>query len=373
MTTPILSQSHADGAPVPAPTRAEGQWDLALRQLATDPDTRPTLTLALPFCAAHCVCCDRDVQATPPVAVIDDYLDGLAHEMQTLAARVAPLRTLQGVHLGGGSTTSLSERQVLRLFDAVRQHWQIEPDAEVSAQCDPRRVNPGALRLLRGVGVSHLVLELLDLDPDVQEAAGRTLSADLLADAVALARSSGFDQIQFDLMIGLPQQTTERWQQTLQQVVDLNPQRVRVRLYRHRPRQMPGQALIDVETLPDRTQRRALEALTRRVLQAEGYVPLGGERFVLPQDPALERAQAPRPPRLGCGAGANSQVGGRVYVNQPLWPAWRALVRAGRLPVVHTRQLAWYQPGDRLPDAASRSTSAAGPSCRAGLWHGAQP
>jgi hypothetical protein len=197
---------------------------------------------------------------------------------------------------------------------------------------------------------------------DVQRAAGRSQSPELLDDVCTLARSCGLDCVQFDLMVGLPLQTPERWQRTLERLVQLGPDRVRLRHYRHRPRLMASQATIDASTLPDRYACQALERQAARVLQDAGYGPLASDLFVLDDDSgwmAFEQGPARHAvrhggqwPQLGLGVGAASRIDGRVFFSDARWDAWRDAVADGRLPVTHTRRLAWYTPGEARRDSS---------------------
>lgn len=353
----------------PPQARPERLWQQTLTQLAQAADDGMGLDMILPFCAAHCLCCDRQVFGSAPVPMVDDYIEDLCREAQTLARHLLPRRRLQAVHLGGGSSTELSDAQWCRLIDALRRTWQLDPGAEVSAQCDPRRLVPRGLKLLRSLGVTRLSLGVLDLDPEVQRAAGRSLSPALIADVCQQAADCGFDDLQFDLTVGLPMQDSTRWQHTLDQVLALAPRRLHLSQHRHRPRQVAGHAVIDADRLPDRTQVRQLQRLAQQVLQGAGYQAVGGDLHLRADvDPSTLPGLRPRMPMLGCGAGAASLVGGRVYVNENQLEAWQALVRVGRLPVMHTRQLAWYQPGERLRDSVGRDAVA----WRSGLAHGLQ-
>lgn len=344
------------------PARPERRYETALQGLARRPDVPLALALNLPFCVTRCLCCDRDVRAGASGDTIDDYVSGLLDEMQALRRHLGYRHDVAHLHLGGGSASEVAGPQLTRLFDALRLHWRLPPDAEVSAHCDARRVDGHRLRLLRSLGVTHLVLGVMDLDADVQRAAGRSQSAELLDDVCTLARSCGLDCVQFDLMVGLPLQTPERWQRTLERLVQLGPDRVRLRHYRHRPRLMAGQATIDASTLPDRNACQALERQAARVLQDAGYGPLASDLFVLDDDSgwmAFEQGPARHAvrhggqwPQLGLGVGAASRIDGRVFFSDARWDAWRDAVADGRLPVTHTRRLAWYTPGEARRDSS---------------------
>jgi oxygen-independent coproporphyrinogen-3 oxidase len=373
----MLVRSSDAGAAVAAPASRPLQlWQATLDRLARQPATALAAGITLPFCATHCLCCDRDVRCAAAGQEVDAYLHDLLVEVALLRTSLGPRHAATRLHLAGGSLTELSEVQLLRLFDGLRLHGHVDAGASVSAHVDPRRFSPGLLRLLRGQGVTRLVLGVLDFDPQVQLAIGRHQPPDLVADACAQAREAGIEGVQFDLMTGLPRQTTDSWARTLAQVLALAPAQVRLREYRHRPRQAPVQAMFEAAALPDRGQCRQLALQARRQLQAAGYRPCGADLLLRPDQGTDDEAVA-RMPWLGCGTGAVSRIEGRVFFNAAHRPAWQALVQAGQLPVVQTRRQVWVHPGESPRRSRSgehaHTVRVAPPSGASGLSQGSAP
>jgi len=342
----MLVRSSDPGVAVAAPaSRPLRLWQATLDRLAQQPATALAAGIALPFCATHCLCCDRDVRCAATGQEVDAYLHDLLAEVALLRASLGPRHAVSRLHLAGGSLTELSEVQLLRLFDGLRLLGHVDAGAVISAHVDPRRFSPGLLRLLHGQGVTRLVLGVLDFDPLVQLAIGRHQPPSLVADACAQAREAGIDGVQIDLMTGLPRQTAEGWSRTLAQVLALAPAQVRLREYRHRPRQAPVQAMLEADALPDRGQCRQLAQQARQQLHAAGYQPCGADLLLRPDQDADADAVA-QASWLGCGTGAVSRVDGRVFFNAAHRPAWHGLVQAGQLPVVQTRRQEWVHPGE---------------------------
>lgn len=332
----------------------------ALDVLARRPGDPIALSVSLPFCAVHCLSCDRDIQAAPPEAVLDDYVATLVQEIHALADRLGGPREVLQLQLGGGSTNVLGESHLAQLVHALRQRWTLPSDAELSAECDPRRTGWSQLRLLRGLGFRQLSFGTLDLDPSVQRACGRLQSAALIDDVCAIARSCGIDCITLDMTLGLPMQTEARWRNTLKTLVAIAPDRVTLGRYRHRPHQVRGHCAIDADALPDDAQCRRLSAMSAEVLCGVGYRWIGADHFVLDADP-LAIAQdenrlrrnligytaTPPMPVLGLGAGAIGEIDGAMYGNERSLPAWREAVRTHGLPGGHAqatdvRQTRWH-------------------------------
>ncbi len=336
-------------------------YRLALESLAQRPDEAVSLDFALPFCVAHCLCCDRDILAAQPEEVIGDYVDGLIEETRHIAARLGKRRDVLQLHLGGGSASELEEGQLSRLVHAVRDAWRLPADAEMSIDCDPRRVGWMQMQLLHSLGFSRVTFGVLDLDPRVQQAIGRRHSAALIDDVCEVARSCGMEYVNLDLMIGLPHQNLASWRDTLRRLVAMAPDRISLACYRHRPRQAPGQYAIDPDALPDADECRELLALTAQVLREAGYCWIGADQFVLETDElAIAQSQGrlrrslisytatPPSALLAQGVAAVGEIDGHVFSNTASMPAWRQAVRAGRSPVARAQPLTPWRARVRL-------------------------
>lgn len=333
-----------------SPARAAAVHADALARAATRAGDALALSFKLPFCAAHCLCCDRPIRAAQPPEVIDEYVSLLIDELRAVAAIVGSGRDVLQLHLGGGTVNELFESQLVRLVMAVQGPWRLPGDAETSVECDPRRASLGLLELLHGLGFDHLRFGVLDLDADVQRAIGRHQSPALIDDACDTARSAGFETIDLELIAGLPRQTPARWYATLERVVALAPERISLGRYRHRPWLAPSQLAIEPRDLPGAATVKALLHHASHVLRDAGYRWIGADKFVLESD-LLSRAAddgrlrrslisytaTPHAPVLGFGAGALSDIEGSLFWNEAELPDWRQAMKSGRLPVARAR------------------------------------
>lgn len=320
----------------------------ALQQLAARPDQALAVDVALPFCASHCLCCERQVHVAQPSAVLDAYVADLVAEMVVLVRTLGPGREVLRLHLGGGTANELSEAQLSLLVDGIEQQAGLPGEALLSADCDPRRTGWLQLRVLRRLGFRRLAFGVLDLDGAVQAAIGRAQSPALVADACQTARDSGIESIELRLMVGLPRQTLDSWRSTLRRLITMAPDRIALCRYHHQPQWAPAQYAIDADSLPDAELCQELVRCAATMLCEAGYEWLGADLFVLETDElALAREQgrlrcspggfsATAPlPQLGLGVGALSAIEGGLFWNAAPMQAWCAAVQAGRATVVH--------------------------------------
>lgn len=350
--------------PISGPTpaqRAAEQYEHALARVAAEPAAPIALAAAIPFCAAHCLYCEREIHVAQPGEVIDAYVGALLAEARLLAGRIGAQHEVLQLHLGGGSANELGEVQLVRLVAGLQEAWRLPADAEMSVECDPRRVSQGHFDLLRGLGFRQASLGVVDLDPAVQRAIGRRHSQALIDDVCQLARESGFDRINLELMIGLPMQTLPGWRATLERVIAMAPDRVALARYHHRPQAVPVQRALDASALPDESECRDMWALSAEMLGEAGYEAIGADQFVLPDDElalALQRGElrrnlvsytaTPNAALLGLGAGAVGEIGGSLFWSEAALPLWQQAIGEGRLAVVRA-QMAQAAPSLAAP------------------------
>ena len=327
-------------------TAAARSYGESLDRIAARPDQAVSLGIRMPFCVTHCLCCERNIQAAQSADSIADYLTAIADQSRAVARRVGPGRDVLHLHLGGGSMDELQGPPIAWLMDALRSAWRLPSDARLSADCDPRRCGWVQLKQLASLGFRRVNFGVFDLDPSVQAAIGRFQSTALTEDVCNLARDCGFDCITLDLMIGLPKQNAAGWQQTLDRLVAIAPDRITLRRYRHKPWLAPGQCAIDGDDLPDVDACRALAEQASATLRTAGYRWIGDDQFVLDSDElaqAFDQGRLHRSldgysvlspsPVIGLGVDALSDIDGNLYWAEPTLTAWRAQVQAGFFPV----------------------------------------
>lgn len=178
------------------------------------------LYVHIPFCDARCHYCDFVTFADRPNQV-DPYLAALDHEFSLYGH--ASLETL---FIGGGTPTALTPDQIRRLMDSIRRHFDLTPMIEATIEANPESATEERLTAYREAGINRISFGLQSADDGMLERLGRLHDFRRFLDAFALARRLGFDNINVDLMFGLPDQTREQWRNTLNRVTELEPEHV---------------------------------------------------------------------------------------------------------------------------------------------------
>jgi oxygen-independent coproporphyrinogen-3 oxidase len=242
------------------------------------------LYVHLPFCAERCLFCGCNVVVTKHREVAERYLGFLFREIDAVARLLGRGRRVTQLHWGGGTPTYLAPEQMRRLFGAVRDRFAIDADAEIAVEVDPRVTTREHLETLAELGFNRLSAGVQDFSADVQEAIGRRQTHRQAAVLVAHARDLGFGSVNLDLVYGLPLQTPASFQETLDRVARLRPDRLAIYSYAHVPWTKGHQRKIDEAQLPKSETKAELLASALRCLTDVGYVPIGMDHFALPDD-----------------------------------------------------------------------------------------
>lgn len=270
--------------------------DYKAKLLESNQSKRPlSLYLHIPFCESACWFCGCNVIISHRKDVTRRYLDYLYKEMEMLSQFLDTSRPVVQLHWGGGTPNFLNNHEIKELFGKIREFFNIDEQAEISAEIDPRYLSEGQLETLREVGFNRISMGLQDTDPQVQTAINRVQPYELMQRVMKELRDLGFKSINIDLVYGLPYQTPEKFKNTIQKTIELDPDRVAVFNFAYVPWLKPLQRKIDPSTLPPPKDKLAILELTIDLFQRAGYVFIGMDHFAKPDD---ELAIAQREDRL---------------------------------------------------------------------------
>ncbi len=252
-----------------------------------------SLYFHLPFCDTICFYCACNKIVTKNRNRAQPYLNLLYKEMALQAALFNTARPVDQLHWGGGTPTFISHGQMRDLMRITRELFNLHEDdsGEYSIEIDPREANAETILLLRDLGFNRLSLGVQDINPKVQLAVNRIQSIEETNEVINTARSVGFHSISVDLIYGLPFQTKDSFSETLQTVIEMQPDRLSVFNYAHMPDMFKTQRQIRSEDLPDARTKLAILEMSIDMLTTSGYVYIGMDHFARPED-ELTQAQA---------------------------------------------------------------------------------
>lgn len=246
-----------------------------------------SLYIHIPFCENICYYCACNKVVTRDRTVVRKYLDHLHKEMALLHLQLKMHhRPVMQLHWGGGTPTFLDAAEITELMHMTAQHFNLTRDShrDYAIEIDPRTVDREKIDLLRGLGFNRISLGIQDFDPGVQKAINRIQTIEMVRDLVDYIRARSFHSLNFDLIYGLPKQDENTLARTLDAVIQLSPDRISYYNYAHLPERFLPQRAIDRLTLPTAEQKILMLSLITEKLTAAGYVYIGMDHFVKPDD-----------------------------------------------------------------------------------------
>ena len=300
-----------------------------------------SLYVHIPFCAHVCYYCACNKVITRNRKKAQPYLDTVYKEMAQLSEWYSNDRQVTQLHWGGGTPTFISNEQMVELMGHMRSNFNLLNDdsGDYSIEIDPREADVETIKVLRKIGFNRISLGLQDIDPKVQEAVNRVQSVEQTSAILEAARSEGFRSLNLDLIYGLPYQTFEGFNQTLDTVIEMNPDRLSVFNYAHLPDRFRSQKHIDPDTLPSPETKLAILESTINKLLAAGYVYIGMDHFAKPDDELAIAQSSGNLHRnfqgytthsecdlVAMGVSAISQIGSVYYQNEHEMAAYTSAV-----------------------------------------------
>ena len=268
-----------------------------VQALITRRETRPhdplSLYVHVPFCNTLCFYCACNKVITKDHGRSAKYIRYVAREIDIVSSILESDAPVAQLHLGGGTPTFLARDEMSALVGHLRGAFPFAPDAEVSIEVDPRKVDPSTIAFLGSIGFNRISVGVQDFDPAVQRAVNRIQSEAETRAVIESARANGFVSVNTDLIYGLPKQTVAGFSSTLDRVIALSPDRIALYSYAHVPHLFKPQRRIQLDDLPPPADKLAILALAIEKLGAAGYVYIGMDHFARPGD-ELARAQVGR-------------------------------------------------------------------------------
>lgn len=321
-------------------------YEQRLAQVAQRPEEPVSVYVHLPFCEERCLFCACNVIITRHKERARPYLDLLRREIDQVAERLGSRMRFAQLHLGGGTPTYFEPGELETLIRDLMEHFEPARDCEMAIEVDPRVTSRAHLESLAGLGFNRLSLGVQDLDAQVQRGINRIQTGEESAEIIDTARKLGYSGINVDLIYGLPHQTLERFERTVEWAIRQGVDRVAVYSFAHVPWLHPAQRRIDEEAMPCREDKLALFALARELFLGAGYEPIGMDHFARPED---ELAHARRDGRLrrnfqgytvlpatntiGFGISAIGDVAGAFVQNEKKLSGYQRAITEARLPV----------------------------------------
>jgi oxygen-independent coproporphyrinogen-3 oxidase len=195
-----------------------------------------SLYLHIPFCTHRCAYCDFNTYAGQEGS-IPAYVDALCKEIEYVGIRPERRQSDSGgedearlqahtIFFGGGTPSLLSPLQFDSIFKALRTNFTLTEDAEITIEANPGTVTYEALLELRRIGINRISFGVQSANMEELRMLERTHDFFTVIEAVTSARKAGFANLNLDLIYGLPEQTLQTWQTSVQRILALHPEHI---------------------------------------------------------------------------------------------------------------------------------------------------
>lgn len=251
-----------------------------------------SLYIHLPFCESLCTYCGCNTRITKNHGVEGPYIEAVLQEWMMYLDMMGQKPIIRELHLGGGTPTFFSAENLELLISGILERAEVHPEAVFSFEAHPANTTVAHLQTLYNLGFRRLSLGIQDFDPKVQFIINRHQTVEQVVHVTDEARKIGYTSINYDLIYGLPLQTTEGLVSTMQTVAGLMPERIAFYSYAHVPWVKPGQRRFTDADIPDSHTKSKLQEIGRSMLKSYGYNEIGMDHFALPGDELLSAASS---------------------------------------------------------------------------------
>ncbi len=303
------------------------------------------LYIHIPFCPKLCWYCGCYTKMTYRYEPIETYIQLLLEEFKIRATHFPHRPQLHSLHFGGGSPTILDLKDLTRLFYAIESHFEISTNAEIAIEIDPRHLTRQKAKAYAELGINRASLGIQDFNKKVQETINRVQPFDVVLEATTLLREYGIHNINLDLIYGLPFQIPHSIKDTVQKVLDLDPNRIAYFSYAHMPWIKKHQRLIPSEALPDTLEKIRFYTLIQHLLEESRYKSIGIDHFAKEEDDLFLSLQnrtlrrnfmgytpLPHDYSVGVGISSISELGKGLSQNSLQFAEYKKRVQDGLLP-----------------------------------------
>jgi oxygen-independent coproporphyrinogen III oxidase len=286
----------------------------------------------IPFCIQKCGYCDFNAYRYREDTA-RAYLTALQQEIaHTAAERLWTGYRVPSIYFGGGTPSTLAPGDLTDLCGMIGDRFPVQVDAEITLEADPGTIDLGGLEALRAGGFNRLSIGVQAFDDSLLDKLDRLHSAADARRVLAWARRAGFQDLNVDLMFGLPGQSLAAWERSLQEAIAFAPTHISVyglTIEERTPfsrRQQLGQLI-----LPDEEAQVAMFERADQLLSAAGYVHYEISNYALPGWRSRHNLHYwQHGEYLGFGAGAHAYLDGYRRENERLpWRYIRAIAENG--------------------------------------------
>ncbi len=288
----------------------EAVYREAVKQSNQATDSHLSFYLHMPFCRHLCHYCACNSYPMRNEAAVADYVRAIHQEIDLLAPLLDARRQVSQIHYGGGSPTSMAPAVLQSINQHILSMFTAIDCPEVAIECHPGYLSLSDWQALVAAGFSRFSIGIQDFDEKVLRTVNRRPSQESMQDVFRVLRDAGVG-INLDFLYGLPGQTADSFCRSIEQAIALQPDRLVMFSYAHVPWLKKQQLILEKAGLPASDEKERMFDEAARLLLSAGYVRVGMDHFVRPDDElylALQSGQLHRNFQGYCTRRTTAQV-----------------------------------------------------------------
>lgn len=237
----------------------------------------------MPFCRQLCHYCGCNSYPMQRDEQVKAYIEALHHEIDLVATHIDSHRKISQIHYGGGSPTAMPVKVLHELNDHLLSLFPTIDKPEIAIECHPGYLSHRDWEGLVKAGFNRFSLGIQDFDETVLKVVNRVPAMLPIEEIMAILREAGAN-INMDFLFGLPRQTPDSFNQSIERAAALRPDRVTTFSYGHCPWIFKRQLILEKAGLPTPEDKALMFQNAKQTLHEAGYVSVGLDHFVLPGD-----------------------------------------------------------------------------------------
>ena len=272
-----------------------------------------SIYIHIPFCPQICHFCGCTTETGFTKPFLERYVDAVIKEIDFMSNKIDTSRKLTQVHWGGGTPNAIAYKFIKKITDKIKEKFTLSDKYEMAIECNPAHLQFKHIELLKKFGFNRISVGIQDFRKDVLEAINRKPSKFPIKEIINKISDEGFTGTNIDLVYGLPLQSVESFNDTIDKAIELDTDRIVTFSYAHVPSVLHRQKVLEDIGFPSPDEKAQMYENAYDKLIDAGYVSIGMDHYAKPDDEfaiALQKRQLHRNFQGYCTLSTTGQVYG---------------------------------------------------------------
>jgi|TARA_B100001093_G_scaffold389638_1_gene375879 oxygen-independent coproporphyrinogen-3 oxidase len=243
-----------------------------------------SIYIHIPFCPQICHFCGCTTESGYTKPFLERYVDAVIKEIELVAQDIDKSRILTQIHWGGGTPNAIDYKYIKQITDCIKENFIFSSEYEMAIECSPAYFTFKHISLLKEYGFNRISLGIQDFRDEVLNAINRKPSKLKIEDIIGKIKEEGFTGTNIDLVYGLPLQTVDSFNETVDRAIKLDTDRIVTFSYAHVPSVITRQKVLDKIGFPSADEKARMYQNAYDKFIDAGYVAIGMDHFAKPHD-----------------------------------------------------------------------------------------